>query len=479
MPTVARLVLSVFAAASAESQATTRPALHADVDPRVELMCILFRLAGNPEYNHPSSTSPYADDVEAHFGPFRNHPVIATAQRLRASRGVGYDAVMSMAVHLEDAASLELKIPFNAKPVRLDSRWRPAEARQFLAQARHFSDTTDFQGFFARHETLYRVAAERMTDRVQESAYRQWFDGFFGPRADTTFRVIVGLLAGPGGYGVSVRYPDGREDMTPVLGVTRWDAEGLPVIGDVAGWLAHEFCHPYTNPLVQAYADQLETAAQRLYAPRADQLRRQKYGTWQTMMCESLVRACVVRFVHATQGEAAAYSEAVRQHGRGFEWTQDLSERLAEYEVDRERYPTFNTFMPRIVAFFNEYAGHYAAVIRQAPSVVATLPVSGALDVDPGLQEIRVTFDGDMSRDSHSFVGEGPTFPTRRGELIWLDARTCVLPVTLRPGHGYWLSINGGEHQEFKAVDGTPAIAYPLSFRTTRETPANGKRNRE
>ena len=36
------------------------------VDPRVELMSIIFRLAGHPEYN-TAPNYPYLADVEAHF----------------------------------------------------------------------------------------------------------------------------------------------------------------------------------------------------------------------------------------------------------------------------------------------------------------------------------------------------------------------------------------------------------------------------
>lgn len=38
------------------------------VNPNVELLSIVFRLAGADEYNQPNSHSPYSDEVEKHFG---------------------------------------------------------------------------------------------------------------------------------------------------------------------------------------------------------------------------------------------------------------------------------------------------------------------------------------------------------------------------------------------------------------------------
>ena len=70
-----------------EAQAD-RPAIEVRVDPRVELMSIVYRLAGNPEYNMGNAASPYSRAVDEH------------AQLLRQRRVISFDAVMSMAVHL-------------------------------------------------------------------------------------------------------------------------------------------------------------------------------------------------------------------------------------------------------------------------------------------------------------------------------------------------------------------------------------------
>src|SRR5678816_4139586 len=69
------------------------PQLLVSVDPRVELLSLIFRLAGNPEYNRPRVDS-YSHDVETHFEAFRDHPVVALASQLRNTRGVSYDACM-------------------------------------------------------------------------------------------------------------------------------------------------------------------------------------------------------------------------------------------------------------------------------------------------------------------------------------------------------------------------------------------------
>ncbi len=74
------------------------------------------------------------------------------------------------------------------------------------------------------------------------------------------------------------------------------------------------------------------------------------------MLCESLVRACVVRYRLRYEGAEAGQREILEQKRRGFLWMEGLSKQLAEYEAHRNQYPTMEAFSPRLVAFFNTYA---------------------------------------------------------------------------------------------------------------------------
>ena len=327
------------------------------VDPRVELMSLIFRLAGNDEYNQPNSRSPYSEDIEAHFGEFRNHPAIKAARDLRNRRGVAFDAVMSMAMHIKDTVALEEKIPFDKKPPRLDSRWRVREARGFLDKARDFVKASRFNAFVADHKDYYERSAARLRDRIEQHAYIDWLDSFVGPRPGATFHAIPGLLNGGGSYGVGIRFPNGTEEISSVIGVWDFDTDGVPVFPKrIAGTITHEFCHSYTNPLVDAFAEQLEPAGKKIYPHCATDMKRQAYGNWKTMMRESLVRACTVRSALHHDGPDAARRAIAYQHSRGFRWVGELSGLLGEYEATRDRYVTLEAFMPKVVAFFNEYA---------------------------------------------------------------------------------------------------------------------------
>ena len=216
---------------------------------------------------------------------------------------------------------------------------------------------TKFLAFQKQYEKAHTIAARRLRDKLNERAYLEWFDKFFGPRTRAEFYVILGMLNGGANYGTGVRYLDGREQITPVLGADTFDKKGVLRFDDgIVPLVVHEFGHSYTNPLVDRFAARLEAAGRRIYPHRAVVMRPQAYANWKVMMDESLVRACVVRYLRATDGEQTAERRIGYEHERGFTWTGELSQLLGEYETNRAKFPTLEAFMPRIADFFDEHA---------------------------------------------------------------------------------------------------------------------------
>lgn len=452
------------------STARAEDALEVVVDPRVELLSIVFRLAGNPEYSQGRVAS-YAEAVDAHFGKHRDHAVVETARRLRAQKGVSFDAVMSMAVHLEDARDLKEAVPFNPRPAELDERWTVADARLFLDKLRRFAKEADFEGFRKEHEPLYRTATERFREVIAKEGVLEWFDAFFGARPAASFTVALGMLNGGACYGPRVR--KGKEEVLYcVLGVWSTDEEGLPSFDrTMLPTVVHEFCHSYANPLVYENEKKLKKAGETIFPHVEAEMRRQAYGNWRTMMCESLVRACVVRYVRAKDGPDAARKEVDEQVGRSFLWTPELSELLGEYEAGRDRYPTLGPFLPRVVAFFDDYAPGFAEERKKraerTPHVVSMTPENGATDVDPGLAAITVTFDRPMMAGGYAFVGGGPQYPETTGKPSYDGKRRVItLPVKLKPDWDYEFWLNRGKYNSFRSEDGVPLEPVRVTFRT-------------
>src|SRR5690242_10166995 len=156
------LVLNAGLVARATAQ-TPRVA----VDQRAELLGIVFKLAGNPEYNDVKLPS-YDADIQRQFGLFKNHPGITTARSVRDNDGLTGDAVMQLAVNISPAPMLLERQPFDAKPG--ESRWRTAAASRFLVDVRRFALETRAAGFLASHQRLYDTAAARLRHTLERNA---------------------------------------------------------------------------------------------------------------------------------------------------------------------------------------------------------------------------------------------------------------------------------------------------------------------
>ncbi len=355
------LILAQWAAAAESTtrpMAASRPAmadkLTVRVDPRIELFSIIFRLAGHPEYRR-ARIDAYARAADEHFAPVKDHAAVKLARVYRSTFGISFDAPMSLAVLLTDTPELKEAVTLEPRPESLDSRWRIPEARTFIAAANDFAVKGRFAEFFEVHRAQYEASAGRLRKMAREEAQFDWFESFFGGKADVRPNLVIGMLLGPNNYGPRSMVGQ-RVDVYSILGAMAADEQGIVIYSPRhIPLLVHEFGHSYVNPAVDRHEKILAGAGQKLFNRVEQRMRAQAYGSWQTMMRESVLRACVVRYLLAQKGRAAALREVLDQQMLGFVWTGELVTVLDEYERHRDQYPDFDAFMPRVAEFFEQY----------------------------------------------------------------------------------------------------------------------------
>lgn len=243
--------ISAVQATTPDNQDKPKSALSVKIDPLVELISIIFRLAGSFEYNQ-GRVSSYNDDISRHFKPVLDHPVIQMARNLRQTQGVSFDACMSFAIHLDDIESLNERSPFDGENIHLDARWRPEEAREFLKQVRDFKNESKFDEFITDHQDFYAIIEKRMRSFLDEHADLNWFEQFFGVKPTAPFTVIPALVNGGANYGPKFVAPDGSEHLYAILGTWLVDEEGVPDFDKrFLGTVVHEFNHSFVNHLVE------------------------------------------------------------------------------------------------------------------------------------------------------------------------------------------------------------------------------------
>ena len=127
------ILILAFAGIKAQVPANKDFNVTARVDRRIELTSIIARLAEYDEYMRDDFKI-YASDVDKYFAEYKNHPAVEFARKARESNGIGFDAVPSLAVHLNP--DLTPKFPLSDSAP--DKRWGKKNAEEFAKLLRQF-----------------------------------------------------------------------------------------------------------------------------------------------------------------------------------------------------------------------------------------------------------------------------------------------------------------------------------------------------
>ena len=468
----------------AQKSEVTSFKIEVKVDPGIELFSTIFRLAGLPEY-HQNELPEYINDIELYFNSFKYHPVVKFARQLDTTVGMGYNAPMELAVQIGDIEWLQMRETQYPIQEYHDVRWDQASIDKFLKLAHDFAQESHFMDFFKNHRPLYEFTENKLKKLMKEKDVWEWLQFFFGPTSNTQFFVLIGMQNGANNYACQVFLFNGKHEVYSIPGVWMKSAQNKPAFNQYTiNRIVHEFSHSFINPLVLNSADEMENAGKTIYMYVKDDMEREKYRFWTTMLYESIVRACEIRF-NNVQADSTMMNQLIEEEIRyGFLWMRKLVCLLEKYENQRNKYPTLESFFPEIITFFNNYASNIVAEIDElraaerkkwafietnAPKILFMIPENGAKDIDPNLSEIRITFDCPMQSSSYSMImyGSSDHYPEIIGEIRFDSTKTkCFIPVKLKPDKHYIFGLNSEYSMAFRDENNNPLIPVIVKFKT-------------
>ncbi|WP_294316937.1 DUF4932 domain-containing protein [uncultured Chryseobacterium sp.] len=455
------MVLSVFS--SAQEQ------LMPKVDERVEIVSIVFRLAGAEEYSQDYNKK-YAEDINAYFEPYKNAEVIKFVQENRNKYGLGYDAVMSMALHL---SFKNKKFSFTKeKESTLEKRWEKVNVKKFISLLNKFYRKSDFQKFFNEHSASYKKAVQEYRQSILNDFNQNWYSHFYGKAPNEEYKIILGYGNGGGNYGITLHPEHHKTIVYAVVGVSDFDSDGNAIFdkNEFQPLLIHEFNHSFVNYILEMknYKSELKAPAEKIYSLVEKEMKSQAYGDWETMINESLVRAAVIRYMIDNHYPQSTIDEEIQmQRGRKFLWIKELTELLGKYEESRNRFPVLEDFYPEIIAFYKNLEPKLQGIIDNQPKVVSVSPdIMDKNDVDSKITEIIITFSKEMLGKGVSInLGESGKehFPLKKFEGYLNNNTAIKIQTEMKPDTEYEFVLTGNK---FISKDGYPLQRTSIKFKT-------------
>ena len=205
------IIISFFMTGNLKAQI-----IEVEVNENVELMSILSRMAGFPEYSMDLGGQ-YITDMDSCFRKHRSHPTVSYMKDLRKKHGISFDAVMDMAIRLQRKNN-GFQLIEEEKDDLLDKRWEKVDKGEFLSLLERFYQDTGFHTFFIDHASLYQEGIKAYKEKVMNGFNQDWYAKFYGKEAQEKFGVIIGFCNGGGNYGIDRHRKGKTKEVYAVVG---------------------------------------------------------------------------------------------------------------------------------------------------------------------------------------------------------------------------------------------------------------------
>lgn len=329
------------------------------VDPRLELLSIVQYIGRdnvNVQYGLMSQVyTQYKNDIDNYFRQYDEHPAVAYFDQetsLAVEGGsYGFDEPVSLIVLMQEDFTVDADaFARHVSSFGEIAHWNTVEkAQEFFDLLRDFYIDTNFEAFLAEHQPYYETITQNAAALLPEENLIGYIEDFFGARADGYIVNLVTLFHS-GGFGGEV-IGDAGHFIYANIGPDA-QVKHVPTFRDTAYFTEleiHEFGHsflPIAGETDSPFAQDISATAYLFPAIEA-QMSAHAYGSWDTVLEETVLRACVVRVMEQYDAEHAARL-LQEERDSGFLYIDSVYTSLQTYMEQRDAYPDIVSFLPVI-----------------------------------------------------------------------------------------------------------------------------------
>lgn len=248
---------------------------------------------------------------------------------------------------------LKLKLPFT--DYLISRAGGEKQLMEFVKALRDFAVKSNFMRFYKDHHETYKTFVDNAKKNFADADPVQLVENYFGTQKGSYTLILAPLTIGD--YGLKVEDQSGNVDIYSIMGSIEI-IKDIPQIGEpkVAQlYLWHEFSHSFANPSTHKFMDQFNLYSS-LFNPIKEAMKKNAYGDWESCIDEHIVRAVTFRLLKKIFDEKSALKEMDSEVKKGFVYVPALFEKLEYYETNRDKFPTFEDFLPEIINIFKEFS---------------------------------------------------------------------------------------------------------------------------
>jgi hypothetical protein len=341
----ANSALNIFGAPSKKSDKIIK----ITVDSRIELLTVVQYLVFG-SWRMSEFDTIYASDVEEKFGPYWKHPVLNQYWSMFYYYDFVNNVPHDLMFHLSEPPNLEIRIPIPKEMVKRAGGEKMLN--DFLEYLRDFAKKTKFMEFFEDHKELYDFHVGEVTKLIEKEDYVGLLEGYYGS-SPNSYAIILSILMNKGGYGVSV-----GGTMYAIIGPCRSE-DREPVFADpnyLFNTTFHQFGYYFIGPLSSKISEDIKKC-DKLIHPIYKEMENILYPlspTWEVCLNEHLIRAITIRILAEKNGPEDTKKKIKDEYNTFFVYIEYVLNMLDIYERNRDIYPNFSDFFPKIENKFEE-----------------------------------------------------------------------------------------------------------------------------
>ncbi|MDR1964977.1 MAG: DUF4932 domain-containing protein [Planctomycetaceae bacterium] len=344
-----------------KTNSTVQDFIVPEIDERIELVCIVFRLAGAREYRCKQFTK-YNDDINNYFVEFKNHDAVLLARSLHTSSLGGINIAHDRVVFL--GTCLEIKdghlILSEQKIKDINNFMKENGMYNYLDKqaVKRFTELLDdfyvksrFHQFFETQQEMYHFAQKQFL-----AGFRlidlQWFDSFYGTEKNENIHLVLTMANEDGGYSFKAPMKNGQYELHAMIGVGGTDDQGQPLFtaDDYRSFMFQYNMLLFAGPIIEKHFESLKPEAEKLCSLMGTKIAQATHTKqWpETMMTYYLSYAVLIKYFKSHENIEISDRLLQFYQKNGFVWLDRFVEALDRYEKERNQFPTLDHYMPEI-----------------------------------------------------------------------------------------------------------------------------------